>query len=753
MGLFGGRKTIVSSQAYNLLGDAEPTNWTATTLATASLAGAPSLGEYFKDALFDDAGMRIRKFIKWTNGSSGYKDKFGIVSSAFYSDYETSAEAFQPLVQEEIRSFESSIGEWDPGHYAEWWIQENHPELALKDYTVEENATQDAWQTFHTYLTITFPDEDPTKTKVFSFDEDTMDLEGLFLYVKYTTDLGTTIVYYQEHSGHPEYDVLFGSRIKQEGTYSPPIPFRIDNKFLSDYEDDTLYYLAKRAFTKAVGQNKYKSFENQIKDNDSIDDVDFAYLVLGVNLNTKTQEGKEYLFKFFQNLYENQPSGSKESSFFVSSNDNTNLSFNFIIEWDNSEHSYKSGSCVDGAKAGEYYLKTEYDYGTVMEEDGSEAGNMVPVTVVTAEHTLFCYQITDNSYEVYDYTGLNHINKVYKGKSVETSGKEALEDKDPSPFIVPLELNSWKELGLVKSNTLAQEVFQIIFNCYVSKKVRWYQSGFFQFALIVAAVVLTYFFPPLGSQALASALGTSTSVAGAIIGGTMMVIAQIAAQIGGWFGRIFQLVQVIIAIYSAYSSVAASFQASTKMLEQEVAITTTQAISSGVTPAMIEAAGISMGSSAVAFTESGMTMSTAMLENITAEVTLQNFLTAAATEHLASSAAWGFLSTAKNLLEISKPVVKGMQFYYKLAVEDYQQTLNHLQGQANELNKQIQEASKIFNSNSIVDVGTILSANYSSMESRDAFLQRTSMVGSDIVELSLAMIHNFTEMTLSTELS
>lgn len=752
MGLFGGRKIIVSSQAYNLLGDAEPTNWTATTLAAASLAGAPSLGEYFKDALFDDAGMRIRKFIKWTNGSSGYKDKFGVVSSAFYSDYRISAEAFQPLVQEEIKSFESSIGEWDPGHYAEWWIQENHPELALKDYTVEENATQDAWQTFHTYLTITFPDEDPTKTKVFSFDENTMDLEGLFLYVKYTTDSGTTVVYYQEHSGHPEYDALFGSRTKQEGTYSPPIPFRIDNKFLSDYEDDTLYHLAKRAFTKAVGQNKYKSFENQIKDNDSIDDVDFAYLVLGVNLNTKTQEGKEYLFKFFQNLYENQPSGSKESSFFVSSNDNTNLSFNFIIEWSNSEHYYKSGSCIDGAKAGKYYLKTEYDYETVMEEDGSDSGNMVPVTVVTGEHTLFCYQITDNSYEVYDYTGLNHINKVYKGKSVETSGKEALEDKDPSPFIVPLELNSWKELGLVKSNTLAQEVFQIIFNCYVSKKVRWYQSGFFQFALIVAAVVLTYFFPPLGAKTLAAALGTTTSVAGAIIGGAMMVVAQIAAQIGGWFGKVFQLVQVIIAIYSAYSSIAASFQTSTKMLEQEVAITTTQAISSGVTPAMIEAAGISMGSSAIAFTESGMAMSTAMLENITAEVTLQNFLTAAATEHLASSAAWGFLSTAKNILEISKPISEGMQLYYKMAVEDYQGNMNKLQAQATSLSNEIRNALKIFSNHSVVDTGTIVSTMLAHMESRDAFLSRTLLLGSDAADMSLTMIYDYPEMSLDLSL-
>ena len=37
-------------------------------------------------------------------------------------------------------------------------------------------------------------------------------------------------------------------------------------------------------------------------------------------------------------------------------------------------------------------------------------------------------------------------------------------------------------------------------------------------------------------------------------------------------------------------------------------------------------------------------------------------------------------------------------------------------------------------------------------ESMDSFLQRTLMVGTDIVDISLNLLHNFTDITLSTDL-
>lgn len=754
MGLFGGTKYYVSSVVYNCLGDDKPVNWVATTLTAASIAGAPSLGEYFKDALFGDAAMRIRRFIQWTNGSSEYKEKFGIVSSSFYTDYQTSAEAFQPLVQEELKSFESSIGEFDPGHYAEWWIQENYPERIHQDYTVEENDWEDLDKNIHIDLVITFEDK-----KIFTISEDSLDRSGLHLYIKYSTASEIKVIYYREHSGNPEYDALFGSRTKLEGTYCPPIPFRIDNKFVSEI-DDSLYHLAKRAFNKAMGQNKYTKFENQIKDNESIGDIDFAYFVFGVNINTKTKEGKEYLFKYFQNLYENQPKSQRNSTVFISSSNTANLNYNIALEWENSEHTYKTGKCVEDAEPGKYYITTSQDTTTVLIDQGGE-GDAEPreEEQVVAEHVLFCYQINENSYEVYNYTDLRHCNTVYKGRVTTTLGYEGVHDENPSSFIVPLELVTWKELGLVKANTLAQEVYQLVFNCYVKKKKRWYASGFFRAIVIVVIVIIAYCTGQYWAPGWAVSMFGSAQVAGAMIAAGLTVLSEIAARIGGWLGKLIQIVLFIYAVYSAATAIYQSFATATQTAGQGLTVATTPALTEsgivvGNTAATVAGLAAPMAGGAVASGSGfGLALTESAANTFAQTVGASVTATGVATIDVAPSAAWGFLSTAKNLLEISKPIVKGMQLYYKLAVEDYQQTLNHLQGQANELNKQIQEASKIFNSNSIVDVGTILSANYFNMESRDAFLQRTSMVGSDIVELSLAMIHNFTDMTLSTELS
>lgn len=720
MGFFGGkRKVFVSSVAYNLLGDNKPTNWVATTITAASLANVPSIGEYFKDALFKDAAMRIRRFIQWTNGSSEYKEKFGIVSSSFYADYKVSAEQFQPLVQEEIRSFESSIGEFDPGHYAEWWIQENHPELVLRDYTVEEESYTDVYGSTHVNLIITFENG-----PVYTFAEETMDLSGLFLYVKYTTDSGTTIIYYQQNSGHPEYDSLFGSRIKLEGTYSPPIPFRIDNKFISDYEDDSLYHLAKRALVKALGGNNYKRFEDKIRENDSIEDIDYAYFMLGVNLNTKTKEGREYLFKFFQNLYENQPADSKENSFFISSDNTANLSFNFIVEWDDSKHYFKTGKCVEDAKPGKYYITTETQGEWQEEEDGSEAGNMVPVWVVTEKNVLFCKQITDSSYEVYEYCNLNHLNKIYKNHSVETLGYDAVNDSDPSPFIVPIELTSWKELGLVKANTLAQEINQIIFNCYVTKKVRWYQTGFFQFISIVIQVVIAYFTGQWW-----------------ILG--LTVLQGIANQIGGKFGKILSVVIFIITVLYAGYSIYGSYQQALNLAAQNTAVTTTRVTSA------------SSGSIALV-TEEGTQIGTISVEQ--ANAVYSGSVSAEAVEQAAvatktPSSVWGQLMTCKNLQTLTKPFSQGFSEYYKIALGNLQEDTVKLQAQVEDVYAVIKDALSIFNNHSTVDAGVIVNASRLQWEPRGTFLLRTLLVGSDICDLSFEMIHRYCDMNLDMTLA
>lgn len=134
------------------------------------------------------------------------------------------------------------------------------------------------------------------------------------------------------------------------------------------------YEFAKKAFKRAVGSNNYDSLISDLKKNKSIGDIDFAYVVFGVALNTPYKEGKQYIFTYLYNLWLNKRisdaiSGKPEdvygSGFFrrvnnprqinIKSNYGS-INYNIWFEWGTMTHYYGTGQAKAGLEEGDYYF-------------------------------------------------------------------------------------------------------------------------------------------------------------------------------------------------------------------------------------------------------------------------------------------------------------------------------------------------------------------------------------------------------------
>jgi hypothetical protein len=129
-----------------------------------------------------------------------------------------------------------------------------------------------------------------------------------------------SIFIYKFGSGNAVLDNMF--TVDSAGAnYYPIVPIRLNNVFISDYADTTLYKAAKKAFRKATA-SKFDDVETTIKDNPSIGDIDYAYAVFGVSLNVKEQSCRKYLYRFFKAI-------SEEPGQLTQGNYNT-----FLDQWD-----------------------------------------------------------------------------------------------------------------------------------------------------------------------------------------------------------------------------------------------------------------------------------------------------------------------------------------------------------------------------------------------------------------------------------
>ena len=713
MGLFSSKtKIYVSSVAYNLAGDLrDRPNFLTTTVTRNVLRNstAISLGEEIVKSQLSGPTMDQRAFFRWARDNYD----LGRMEGGIFNLGEVDPADVEPLISVpdgQILGLQQVFADGgELTYFAERHILNNSPERFETEWIADyDDDTEEMVITYADLSTerVSIPDYDPRRQYVIVYytltepgepdDPLTPDVD------ESTPDIVTQhILIYEIGSGNPALDNVVSTE-EPIDEFFPIIPLRLDNRAIDhpSFADDFPEY--ERAYKKAIKQPIEDILEN-IEDNESIDDIDYAFLVHGVEINTLEQVGLRYIYEFIRNLIPYQDVAPETfalwrantertipgSSYFRVRTDNSNQ-YDVRIAWLNIEESFEGRLGKPGAQAGEIWFEVNDDVeieGTTVTDDDRErviGGGQV-------NHVTLKWQYSGSAYRKLEIYGMTHLNYVYKGKTVETTAKDGIEDGDTSGFIFPLHYPTLRELPIVSANQLSISNRLVVFNCYEEVKQRWYESFLFRILVVVVIGAVSGLLNPgsiglLGSNA---AVGASLGLSG-----------------------------------------------------------TTAAIAGGIANALA-AMIVSMVIQTITTELFGDSLIGSILGSIVAFVAFQ--ATANFMQTGSFSLNWGNMMRADNLLKLTNSVAGGVKRWAAGEIEDLNEEFQDIQEdykrQMREIEKRTMEV--LGYSGTVIDPLMFIQAgNSTDAESRRIFLDRTLLTGSEIADLSLTMISSFTEMTL-----
>lgn len=768
MGLFSSEiRTTVSSVSYNLAGDEDlrPDFLKSVILGTVLSGSSNGMGESIMSAARNGPGQRQQGFFRWARNNYD----LGMPSARILNGrsvnlnqiYSALAPILAPNADQTLTVTHAVIDRGDADYWAEDWVRQNHPLIEPQQWHARYvNSTQKIQIYIETEPSVI--EIDAPADLIWAQDDPTKRL----LYAAYTVmttaddadvqETVQTLYTYRMGSGNVVLDNLqpTGTELYE---FFPAMPLRLNNVSISATGMEDYYDAVKTAFKKLTG-SKVDNILEDLEDQNEIDEIDYAYVVQAVPLNVKDNQGKAYLFKFFETLIEGTPrdyrslysditndemarqqskeewqswikanskeawyyrnvwlqaiEGYKPTSFPVvlpeslhilefSSNDLP--SFNWKISWQNmnkTEHA-GNGKVFDGntsrgkMKKGEYWF-TSIDpiYYWVMEsyvERGSTYYRRVRKSI---PRMAMFHQHGEYLYSKIEIVSLNHTNNVYNGHTVSIKAAEALADAEDSSFLVPLHYPTLRSMGMIQSARFSTSTSYLVLNMYQENEIKWYQKGIFRFILVIISVALAFVFPPGGGAAFsAGVLGTNVAV------GTFLGASAASAAIVG-------------AIANAIAGVIVSTiiqKASAKLF-------------GGKLGAIIGA-----------------------LISFVALTVATNFATTGSL-----SVDWGSMMRADNLLKITNSVSDSYTRWLNTDTQDIIQSLTEIeQNYEKELEKISDLTDEILGmTNPYIDPIMFTDAAEYFGESSESFLSRTLLTGSDLAELSHAMISDFAELSL-----
>lgn len=189
MGIFSGSKQVdISSVLYNLAGGPEQrVKYLPTTVITKIISNSQfSLSDVMTEALLKGPGIRMRSYSRWAR-ESGYANAIGLQPSGIYTGNNISLSALAAsiphAVNETVAIQQTDIGSVDFSWWADQWMFDNQPELALKPYHSEYSPT--------TGLIKITTQELPQQ--IFTFAPTGMISSERYLYFVYTITTGSSL--------------------------------------------------------------------------------------------------------------------------------------------------------------------------------------------------------------------------------------------------------------------------------------------------------------------------------------------------------------------------------------------------------------------------------------------------------------------------------------------------------------------------------------------------------------------------------
>jgi hypothetical protein len=501
--------------------------------------------------------------------------------------------------------------------------------------------------------------------------------------------------FYKVGSGNAALDAAVNAGAAQ-GDFFPVIPFRRENNFLSPTYMPAAYELAKKAYRKASGRKKYSEMIDKIAENESIGDIDHAYMAYGVCLNVREKACREYIYRLFKKLAPGNTSGGTTSAVPMrslrvrSTGPLMPNSLDMEIRWTGIRLIQGGGLARPGVrKKGDYWIeKSGVQAGGSI---GIIAGTIINISQGDAGKITIYRQTNDAAWEAVEVSGLVHYNHIYRDKSVKIGAHEALDDVDDTGFIIPLHYPTIREMSLAKSTQMMTASTFVVFNSYKVVKQKWYQTGIFKIFIFVLMIVIIVVFPPAGGAA-AAGLG---ALAAAAVGLTGILAIIVAVAINALVAMIISKILGMIA---------------TKLFGEKWG-----AIIGAV---LTMVAMVAMGP-------------------LTAGQGL--------------SAVWANMMNPINIIGMTNAVLGGVQGYMQASAAQWGQKTQNMMESYEKQMREIQEklADLLGNSRGTINPMQLTDAGSLFIESEAQFLARTLMTGTDIANMTLDMLNNMSDYTTS----
>ena len=414
------------------------------------------------------------------------------------------------------------------------------------------------------------------------------DTQDLFVGEQYGPE---QIFIYEEGTGNAVLDgLLVESDASTFQEFFPFMPVRLNNVSIAEPQFADDYADLKKAYRRAYQGKNFDDLINTVEENDSIEDIDYAYLCFGVSLNVKEMACRKYVYNFMKKMIPFQSAGSGNAmSDLATDVANYQAALQALDDWEDSVSGRDGGLwSLIGARPdlpsisppptntirlaeGDYNMDYRLKWVHIEENQFNgtfEGKEGVPVEVtnpkiddfIIVDGPTFTWQVRDtyndrggveeiiyvtnsvpsmyiywqvdaNTYRRIQVWGFKSENYIYGGKSVNITSAEALADTDESGFLIPLHYPTMSEMNIVDYTQMSTANAHILFNSYEVTKQKWYERGIFKILIVILIIVIAVIVFPGAFAAGGGILGGNAAIGAALgLTGTAALVAGVVAN-------------------------------------------------------------------------------------------------------------------------------------------------------------------------------------------------------------------------------
>ena len=273
--------------------------------------------------------------------------------------------------------------------------------------------------------------------------------------------------------------------------YYPVVPLRENKVNLNDEDTrNEAEYLSSRQCLNFINIDIDDTIK-AINESPDIDNIDHAYIMLGIDMTTDKQNSKRYIYEFFEDLATTARVSQGDFEYWFANDQDTSTppvnmvaiadaKFRTEIIWNYIEKTTTVGF-IEGLEVGEVIV---YNPGSVAILNGNFAYESNQSSIVIRK------QIAETTYVTLHIVGLTHISYAYDDNTVKTTIEQAFEEDAPEgTFVIPLNYVIARDMGVLVAHDMIYDAVRIVFNSKIVTKLKWYETGIFKVGLVIIIIV------------------------------------------------------------------------------------------------------------------------------------------------------------------------------------------------------------------------------------------------------------------------